>query len=61
MSYHCNDCDMSVADLVCKNCNCKLQHDTIKKDNKTIGVSKCPQCEGMIKSPQCCGHDMKSK
>ena len=36
MSYECNECDMSVADLMCKKCNCKLRHEQIKKDNKTI-------------------------
>ena len=27
-------------------------------DGSQVQVSKCPECEGMIKSPQCCGLDM---
>lgn len=50
---------MEINDLTCKKCNKKLMADKITKDNKSIQVAKCPDCEGMIKSPQCCGHDMK--
>lgn len=58
MSYECNSCDMSIADLMCNKCNTKLVDDTITKNGKDIQVAKCPKCDGMIKSPQCCGKDM---
>ena len=37
----------------------ELVHDHITKDDGTqVGVTKCPDGCGMIKSPMCCGHDM---
>jgi len=27
-------------------------------DGAQVQVSKCPECEGKIKSPMCCGDDM---
>ncbi len=59
MRYECHDCEMSVDGLTCGKCGTELIHDEITKNGKTIQVSKCPKCEGMIKSPQCCGSDME--
>lgn len=59
MSYECNSCDMTINDLTCSKCNEKLVKDTIIKNNTTIQVAQCPTCQGMIKSPECCGHDME--
>jgi len=58
MQYHCEKCDMSVKGLTCGKCDCALEHGSINHEGQDIGVSKCGTCEGMIKSPQCCGQDM---
>ena len=60
MKYSCqsSECDMQVKGLVCAKCDTQLLHDSIVVDGNNIGVSKCPTCDGMIKSPQCCGEDM---
>ena len=29
-----------------------------KEDGSEVQVSKCPDCDGKIKSPMCCGADM---
>eukprot|EP01113_Clastostelium_recurvatum_P013205 TRINITY_DN16965_c0_g1_i2.p2 TRINITY_DN16965_c0_g1~~TRINITY_DN16965_c0_g1_i2.p2 ORF type:complete len:134 (-),score=18.12 TRINITY_DN16965_c0_g1_i2:76-477(-) len=58
MSYKCDKCNMSVGGMKCNKCSEPLAHDTITKDGQQIAVSKCPKGCGMIKSPQCCGHDM---
>jgi NAD-dependent SIR2 family protein deacetylase len=50
---------MTINDLTCSKCNEKLVKDTIIKNNTTIQVAQCPTCQGMIKSPECCGHDME--
>lgn len=43
----------------CAKCDTPLEHGEIQLDDgKKVQVSKCPSCEGMIKSPQCCGEDM---
>lgn len=49
---------MSVENLVCGKCKQQLQLTEIKSNGKTVKVAKCPRCEGMIKSPQCCNKDM---
>ncbi len=61
MHYQCKQCDMSVKGLQCGKCNCDLVHSSIDVDGQQIQVSKCEACGGMIKSPQCCGHDMSSE
>lgn len=59
MEYECNECGMGVKDLTCTQCGARLVHDTVSAKNKDVQVSKCPNGCGMIKSPQCCGHDME--
>lgn len=46
-------------DMTCASCGAALVNDTITKDDgSTVGVSKCPEGHGKIKSPMCCGQDM---
>lgn len=61
MKYTCNTCNMSVENLVCAKCKKELNLIEIEINGKTVKVAKCKQCEGMIKSPECCGHDMNLK
>jgi len=57
--FTCNHCGMGVTGLSCAKCGTELVHDHITKDDGTqVGVAKCPDGCGMIKSPMCCGHDM---
>ena len=59
MEYHCDDCGMGVKGLSCAECGQELLHDEIQTEaGEIVQVSKCPKGCGMIKSPQCCGHDM---
>ena len=59
--YVCSECGMGVKGLTCTSCGSELIHDHITTDDGTrVEVSKCPNGCGMIKSPQCCGHDMAS-
>ncbi len=57
-TYKCEKCGMSV-NASCAKCEEPLvnSHITID-DGSKVQVSQCPKCEGMIKSPQCCGADM---
>jgi|TARA_B110000438_G_C15807630_1_gene648182 DNA-directed RNA polymerase subunit RPC12/RpoP len=60
-TYKCNICGMAV-NASCSNCNEPLINDSIQLDDgSTVQVSKCPECEGKIKSPMCCGSDMTCK
>ena len=57
-TYTCQVCGMSV-NMTCAKCGKQLQHDTISKaDGATVAISKCPEGDGMIKSPMCCAQDM---
>ena len=57
-TYACKKCGMSV-NAQCGKCNIPLENDflTINGGEK-VQISKCPSCEGKIKSPLCCGEDM---
>jgi len=57
-NYQCNTCDMAIKPPVCAKCNSELVDKVIDKNGKKVQVSECPKGHGMIKSPQCCGHDM---
>ncbi len=62
VNYQCNKCGMGVTGLRCSKCNEELKHSIVSLDDgTTVNVSQCPQCDGMIKSPQCCGIDMQNK
>jgi hypothetical protein len=57
-TYTCQVCGMSV-NMTCAKCGNELVHDTITKaDGSAVAVSKCPEGDGMIKSPLCCAQDM---
>ena len=58
ITYTCDKCGMSVKSQ-CGKCDTPLDNKSITTDNGDIvQVSYCPDCEGMIKSPMCCGMDM---
>jgi DNA-directed RNA polymerase subunit RPC12/RpoP len=57
-TYTCSKCGMSV-NMTCAKCNAQLVHDTIEKtDGNKVAVAKCPNGDGKVKSPLCCGQDM---
>ena len=57
-TYRCSACNMGV-DSSCSDCKEPLVNDNLTLDDGTIvQISKCPKCEGKIKSPMCCGQDM---
>ena len=57
-TYTCQVCGMSV-NMTCGACGDELVHDTITTaEGATVAVSKCPNGDGMIKSPMCCTQDM---
>lgn len=57
--YTCEACGMGVTGMQCAECGHALIHDQITTgDGSTVGVAKCPNDCGMIKSPTCCGQDM---
>jgi len=57
-TYTCDKCGMSV-NMTCAKCGKELVHDTITTaDGREVAVSKCPDGDGKIKSPQCCAEDM---
>ena len=59
IDYVCDKCGMGVTGMKCAKCGKDLIHEHIAKDDgTTVGVSKCPDGCGMIKSPICCGEDM---
>ncbi|MEC7877924.1 MAG: hypothetical protein VX499_03065 [Bacteroidota bacterium] len=57
-TYKCEKCGMSV-NASCAKCDEPLVNGYITiNDGSKVQVSKCPKCEGKIKSPLCCGADM---
>jgi|TARA_B110000881_G_scaffold29630_1_gene22105 DNA-directed RNA polymerase subunit RPC12/RpoP len=57
-TYKCDKCGMSV-NASCGKCGIPLENSHINlEDGAQVQVSKCPSCEGKIKSPLCCGEDM---
>jgi DNA-directed RNA polymerase subunit RPC12/RpoP len=57
-TYSCAKCGMSV-NASCAKCNKPLVNDNlVLDDGSQVQISRCPQCEGKIKSPMCCGLDM---
>ncbi len=49
---------MSV-NMTCAKCNAALVPDSITKDDGSkVAISKCPNGDGKVKSPLCCGQDM---
>ena len=57
-TYTCQKCNMAV-NATCANCsNEPLVNDSLDNNGTKIQISKCPKCQGKIKSPMCCGQDM---
>ena len=57
-TYRCSVCNMGV-DASCSDCKTPLENGSITLDTgSVVQISKCPKCEGKIKSPICCGQDM---
>ena len=42
----------------CAKCNQPLANGHLDVNGNQVQISKCPSCDGKIKSPQCCGADM---
>lgn len=43
----------------CAKCDVPLENGHLDlPDGSSVQVSRCPSCEGKIKSPLCCGADM---
>ena len=57
-TYECKQCGMAV-NANCAKCNTPLINDHLDVNGQSVQISKCPECEGKIKSPQCCGADME--
>lgn len=58
--YTCEKCGMSIGDMTCGTCGKTLAHGSVTTESgDKVDVSKCPDKHGMIKSPMCCGQDMK--
>lgn len=57
-TYECNNCGMAV-NASCAKCDQPLVDDILKLENGSeVQISRCPKCEGKIKSPSCCGVEM---
>jgi len=57
-TYECTLCGMSV-NATCAKCHRPLVNDYLDLEDGQVQISKCPDCEGKIKSPLCCGEDMQ--
>ncbi len=57
--YQCEVCKMEIKPLECNKCGCNLLEKVIEKNGQQIKVAQCPKCQGKVKAPFCCGHDMK--
>tara|TARA_B100001057_G_scaffold488717_1_gene573648 strand:- start:1838 stop:2029 length:192 start_codon:yes stop_codon:yes gene_type:complete len=56
-----NNCGMVINANYAKLCQA-LVDDILRLDNGVeVRISRCPECEGKIKSPSCCGIDMVCK
>ena len=57
-TYECDACGMAV-NASCAKCDTPLVNSALTLDDGTVvQTSKCPECEGKIKNPLCCGADM---
>ena len=57
-TYRCAVCGMGV-NASCADCNEPLVNDVLGLgDGSQVQISRCPKCDGKIKSPMCCGQDM---
>ena len=57
-TYECGKCGMAV-NTTCAKCDVPLVDASLEiGDGKSVQIAKCPNCEGKIKSPSCCGEEM---
>ncbi|MDA9036466.1 hypothetical protein N9P53_01045 [Flavobacteriaceae bacterium] len=57
-TYECKSCGMAV-NASCAKCDTPLVDGFLAlEDGTKVQVSRCPDCEGKIKSPSCCGVEM---
>ena len=57
-TYECSKCGMSV-NATCGKCDVPLVNGYLTADDGSeVQISSCPECEGKIKSPLCCGENM---
>ena len=57
-TYECDKCGMAV-NTTCAKCDVPLVDASLKiGGGKSVQIAKCPNCEGKIKSPSCCGEEM---
>ena len=57
-TYVCKSCEMAV-NASCAKCDTPLVDGFLSlEDGTKVQVSRCPDCEGKIKSPSCCGVEM---
>ena len=57
-TYECSACGMAVNET-CAKCDTPLVNDSLTLDDgREVQISKCPNGDGKIKSPMCCGQDM---
>lgn len=62
MEYRCDQCGMSVKGLTCGECDSELEQDVVRDEQgHNVSVCKCPSGCGMIKTPECCDHEMTAK
>ena len=58
-TYECDNCGMGV-NATCAKCDEPLKDDSLKLDDgSSVQISKCQNGHGKIKSPMCCGSDMR--
>ena len=57
-TYECKSCGMAV-NASCAKCDTPLVDGFLAlEDGTKVQVSRCPDCEGKIKSPSCCDVEM---
>ena len=60
-TYECSRCGMAV-NATCAKCDTPLEDDMLTiDDGSKVQISKCPNGNGKIKSPSCCGEEMSCK
>ncbi len=50
-----NNCGMVINANYAKHCQALVDNILRLDDGVEVKISRCPECEGKIKSPSCCG------
>ena len=53
-----NNCGMVINANYAKHCQALVDNILRLDDGAEVQISRCPECEGKIKSPSCCGIEM---